>query len=58
MVWSWRARGRRSVADALRGTHDGTADRSLEEAVTIIHEIAGSLAQERANGYLAARGGR
>ena len=49
--------GRAALADAARGVPDeaGSADRDLEEAVRIIHEVAGSLAPDRAAGYLAAR---
>jgi class 3 adenylate cyclase/tetratricopeptide (TPR) repeat protein len=54
-LYRWQARA--ALADAARGVPDeaGSADRDLEEAVRIIHEVAGSLAPERAAGYLAAR---
>jgi tetratricopeptide (TPR) repeat protein len=54
-LYRWQARA--ALADAERGVPDeaGSADRDLEEAVRIIHEVAGSLAPERAAGYLAAR---
>jgi hypothetical protein len=45
------------LADAERGVPDRAAgsDRTRREAVGMIHEIAGSLAPERAAGYVAAR---
>ena len=54
-LYRWQARA--ALADAARGVPDeaGSADRDLEEAVRIIHEVAGSLAPDRAAGYLAAR---
>ncbi len=54
-LYRWQARA--ALADAELGPSDATAssDRSLEEAVAIIHAVAGSLAPERAAGYRAAR---
>jgi class 3 adenylate cyclase/tetratricopeptide (TPR) repeat protein len=54
-LYRWQACA--ALADGVRGVRDeaASADRHLQEAVTIIHEIAGSLAPERAAGYLAAR---
>jgi tetratricopeptide (TPR) repeat protein len=53
-LYRWQARA--ALAEAVRGVPDeaGSADRDLEEAVRIIHEVAGSLAPDRAAGYLAA----
>jgi tetratricopeptide (TPR) repeat protein len=54
-LYRWQARA--ALAEAARGVpHEAaSADLHLEEAVRIIHEIAGSLSPERAGGYLAAR---
>jgi tetratricopeptide (TPR) repeat protein len=54
-LYRWQARA--ALAAALRGAPDeaASADRHLQESVTIIHGIAGSLAPKRAAGYLAAR---
>ena len=54
-LYRWQARA--ALAGAARGVPDeaGSAARDLEEAVRIIHEVAGSLAPDRAAGYLAAR---
>jgi len=54
-LYRWQARA--ALAGAARGVPDeaGSAARDLEEAVRIIHEVAGSLAPDRAARYLAAR---
>jgi len=54
-LYRWQARA--ALADAERGVPDRAAasDRTLQEAVGMIHEIAGSLTPERAAGYLVAR---
>ena len=54
-LYRWQARA--ALADAERGVPDRAAgsDRTRREAVGMIHEIAGSLAPERAAGYVAAR---
>jgi class 3 adenylate cyclase/tetratricopeptide (TPR) repeat protein len=54
-LYRWQARA--ALAEAARGVTEeaATAERNLEDAVRIIREIAGSLAPERAAGYVAAR---
>ena len=54
-LYRWQARA--ALAEAARGMtdEDASGEDDLEEAVRIIYEIAGSLAPERATGYLEAR---
>jgi hypothetical protein len=54
-LYRWQARA--ALAEAVRGVPDerASADDHHEQAVRIIHEVVGSLAPERAAGYLAAR---
>jgi tetratricopeptide (TPR) repeat protein len=54
-LYRWQARA--ALAEAVRGVPDerASADDHHEQAIRIIHEVVGSLAPERAAGYLAAR---
>ena len=54
-LYRWQARA--ALARAVRGDPDEapSADRHLQEAISIINGIAGSLVSERATRYLAAR---
>jgi hypothetical protein len=54
-LYRWQARA--ALGEAVRGVPDerASADDHHEQAVRIIHEVVGSLAPERAAGYLAAR---
>jgi class 3 adenylate cyclase/tetratricopeptide (TPR) repeat protein len=54
-LYRWQARA--ALAEAVRGVPDerASAEDHHEQAVRIIHEVVGSLAPERAAGYLAAR---
>jgi class 3 adenylate cyclase/tetratricopeptide (TPR) repeat protein len=54
-LYRWQARA--ALAEAARGVPGEASSRDLhlEEAVRVIHEVAGSLAPDRAAGYLAAR---